>query len=238
MSLVSLLPEDYVAHKRQKRANLMCLLLFGIVMVGLVAAAVVSERKHGRTREVCKKVDESYEEAGKLIQQMRELDVTRHKMLQKANRTAALLERVPRSYLLATITNALPKGASLTEFKLRTKIPKSPNTSGKKKTKFGKVAAAKKESVPEAEKKMKIEITVTGLAGTDVEVGTFISTMGQCPLIKSVELVFSKKTKVEECVMREFKVVLQMKDDADVRNQPVADEAVSDTGDTNKKESS
>ena len=119
MSLVNLLPEDYITHQRQKHANLMCLLLFVTVMIGLAGAALVSERKYQRTREVCERVDKSYEEAGKLIEQMQEQDVTRNSMLQKATLTAALLERVPRSYLLATITKALPKGASLTKFELK-----------------------------------------------------------------------------------------------------------------------
>ena len=237
MSLVSLLPEDYVAHQRQKRANLMCLLLFGIVMVGLVGAAVVSERKHQRTREVCERVDKSYEEAGKLIQQMQELDITRHGMLQKANLTAALLEHVPRSYLLATITKALPKDASLTDLELRTKLIKSPGTPRGKKTKFDKVSGAKNKSASKTSRRVKVEIIVTGLAGTNVEVGQFINAMEQCPQIESVNFIFSKEEKINESIMHEFEVILHLKDNADVQDQPVTAEATSNTGDTNKRES-
>ena len=236
MSLVNLLPEDYIIHRRQKRTNLMCLLLFVAVLIGLAGAALVSERKHQRTREVCKRVDKSYEEAGKLIGQMHEQDVTRHKMLQKATLTAALLERVPRSYLLATITKALPRDASLTNFKLRTKLAKSPGTSGKKKSKFDK-AAAKKKSDQETQKKVEIEIIVKGLAGTNLEVGRFIAAMERCPQIKSVNFIFSQEKIIKESIMREFEVILHLKDNAYVQDQPVAAEASPNTGDTNKRES-
>ncbi len=238
MSLMSLLPDDYIAHQRQKRANLMCLLLFVAVMAGLGGAVLVSERKHQRTQEVCERVDKSYEEAGKLIQQMQELDVTRQSMLQKANLTAALLERVPRSYLLATITKALPEGASLTDFELSTKLPKRKCVPARKKTKFNKVAADKsKKKTPKTPKKVEIEITVTGLAGTDVQVGRFIDTMKRCPLIESANLVVTQEKEVEDCIMREFEVILHLKESADVQNQPsdTATTAIKDG--TDKRES-
>ncbi len=240
MSIVNQLPEDYVAHQSQKRANLMCLLLFAVVMIGLAAAAVVSERKYRRTREVCERVNQSYDEAAKLIKEMQALDVTRHNMLKKANLTAALLERVPRSYILATITQALPKGASLTKFELSTKhiADSSTSTSNKPKSKY-EAAAAKNKPVPEqtAKKKTKVAITITGLAGTDVEVGRFISAMDRCPLIESVDLVFSQEKKIEDSVVREFEVVLHLKDDADVRRQsPDVETAVGRSG-TDKRES-
>ncbi len=238
MSIVNLLPEDYVTRQSQKRANLMCLLLFATVMIGLAAAAVVSERKYRRTREVCERVNQSYDEAGRLIKQMQALDVTRHQMLEKANLTAALLERVPRSYILATITQALPKGASLTKFELSTKHITDSYTSNKPKSKY-EIAAAKNkpDSEQSTKKKMKVAITVTGLAGTDVEVGRFISTMDRCPLIESVDLVFSQEKKIEDSVVREFEVVLHLKDDADVRHQSPGAETAVDMSGTDKRES-
>ncbi len=236
MSIVNLLPEDYIAHQAQKRANLMCLLLFVTVVIGLVAATAVSERKHKRTREVCERVNQSYDGAGKLIKQMQALDVTRHNMLKKANLTATLLERVPRSYLLAVITKALPKGASLTEFELRTRRAKASSVSPKSKSKYKK-AAAKKKSASKKPAKMEVAIAITGLAGTNVQVGQFIATVEQCPLIKSVDFIFSKEKKVKESIMREFVIILYLKDSADVRGQSPDAEAAADTGGEDKRES-
>ncbi|MDY7011426.1 MAG: PilN domain-containing protein [Planctomycetota bacterium] len=238
MSIVNLLPEDYVAHQAQKRANLMCLLLFVTVMVGLSSAAIVSERRYRRTCEVCERVNRSYEDAGKFIKEMQALDVTRHQMLKKAGLTAALLERVPRSYLLATITKALPKGTSLTKLELSTKYAKTSDASNKPKSKY-KIAAGKNKPAPEKtlKKKVDVAVTVTGLAETNVEVGQFIAEMERCPLIKSAEFVFSQEEKVTDSVVREFEVILYLKEDADVRHQSPGTETATVRNDTDKGES-
>ena len=52
---------------------------------------------------------------------MQELEAVKRAMCKKAETTACLVERVPRSTLLGIVTNALPKGASLTKFILKTK---------------------------------------------------------------------------------------------------------------------
>lgn len=221
MSLVNLLPEDYVARRAQKRANRLCALLFGVVMTGVVAAAVVSEQGHRRTRQVCDRVNLSYADAAKLIRQMQELEATKQEMLKKAKLTAGLLERVPRSYILATITNALPDGGSLTQFELTTKRRRAPDASGKKKPKSRyDVAAAKHKATPTKLTKVETTIIITGLAGTDVEVGQFIATMDRCPLIEDVVLVYTEEKKVKDTLARKFQVILYLKDDADVRRIP------------------
>lgn len=236
MSTMNLLPEDYVAHQAQKRANLMCLSLFAVVIVGLAAAAIVSERKHRRTSEVCERVNQSYDEAGKLIRQMQSLDITREEMFKRANVTAALLERIPRSYLLAAVTNALPKGASLTKFELRTKCTESSVASQKPKSK-NETAANGKSPAPKTVKKMEVSIAVAGLANTDVEVGRFIATMDRCELIESVDLVFSQEKTVKDSVVREFEVILYLKENADVRSQQPNAEAAAEAGGADERES-
>lgn len=238
MSIVNLLPEDYVTHKAKKRANLICMMLFVTVMIGVSAGAIVSDRKYRRTREVCQRVNQSYDEAGKLIKEMHSLDVTQYYMLKKANLTAALLERVPRSYLLATITKALPKGASLTKFELNTKHIEVSYDSGKSKSKY-KIAASKRKSAAEqaTKKKMTVTIAVTGLAGTNVEVGQFIAKIERCPLIESTDFIFSQETKIADSVVREFKVILHLKENADVGRQSPDAETAMDRSGTDKRES-
>lgn len=217
MSFVNLLPEDYIARQTQKRANLMCSVLFAAVMTGVLTAAVVSDQKHKRTLEVSGRVNQSYNDAGRLIEQMQKLDVTKHEMLKKAKLTADLLERVPRSYLLAVVANALPKGASLLEFKLATKRSKKLSSSGKSKSRY-KTASAKRKgkSASKAPENLEVMITITGLAGTDLEVAQFITAMSHCSLMESVDLIYSQEEEIDEIVAREFQVILRLKSDADV----------------------
>ncbi len=221
MSFVNLLPQDYLARQAQRRANLMCLVLFGAVMAGVLWAAHLSERGVAKTREVYDRVNQSYLDAAKLIDQMQELEKVKQRMLDKAKLTAGLLERVPRSFLLATITNALPSGGSLRDLGLSTKrqevviAPKS----GEAKSRFEQSAARAKAEATRSER-TDVSIAITGLAATDVEVGKFISAMDRCPLVESVDLVYSQEKKYEQVLVREFKVILHLKVDADVLGDP------------------
>jgi Tfp pilus assembly protein PilN len=226
MSLINLLPEDYLARRAQRRANLLCLGLFAVVMAGVLGATVVSEKGYQRTRGVRQRVDQSYCDAGKLIEQLQSLESTRSKMLVKASMTAGLLERVPRSYLLATITNALPGGAALTRLELSSRRNRTVVITKESKTQFEAAAASKRP--PEAgATPMQVTLTLTGLADTDVEVAHFMSAMAGCPLVESVDLTYSQEKKlgdgtggkqVQEQVAREFQVVMVLKGDADVQS--------------------
>jgi Tfp pilus assembly protein PilN len=213
MTYVNLLPEDYLARQAQKRANLLCSIMFCLVIAGVLAAMLVSEQSYRRTREVNERVNDSYRQAGKLIQQLQELDATKQRMVKKASMTAKLLERVPRSYLLATVTNALPRGGSLLSFKLTTKRVVT-TVVRKQKTRYDE-AAAKKQA--QAAPKLEIKLVVKGLAATDVEVAKFIAQMARCPLLDTVDLVYSEEKGVKDALVREFEVEMVLKPDADVR---------------------
>ncbi len=215
MSFVNLLPEDYVSRQARRRANILCGCLFGVVMSGVLAGALVQERSCQRTREVRDRVSQAYAEAGKLINQLQQLESTKQKMLRKAKLTVGLLDRVPKSYLLATITNALPEGSSVVSFELKSRRAGS-GTSAKSKTKFAAASAKRKKSARASAKKRQLTITLTGLAGTDVEVARFIAAMARCPLMQDVELVYTQEKKVQDNLVREFRVVMRLRPDADV----------------------
>ena len=113
MTLINLLPEDYIRRKRAQRSNRLCLVLFVVVMAGVLAAAVVSQRCRDNTQSVLDRVDSEYLQATSMMTELGQLQAQKQMMLEKAKSTSALLERVPRSYLLAEITNSLPAGVSL-----------------------------------------------------------------------------------------------------------------------------
>ncbi|KPK83609.1 MAG: hypothetical protein AMJ81_07770 [Phycisphaerae bacterium SM23_33] len=214
MSLINLLPEDYVARRARRRANLLCAVLFGAVIGGVLVAAVLSEKGYRRTQEVSERVNQAYTDAGKLIQQLQELEATKQRLMDKAKVTAGLLERVPRSYLLAVVTQALPEGTSLTHFKLQGKRVISVSA-GEAKSRY-EAAVNQRQKELQKVSKLDIEITVTGLAATDVEVARFIAAMARCPLMETVDLVYSQQKNLKECVVREFQVILRLKLEADV----------------------
>jgi len=217
MSIINLLPEDYVKRRSQARANRLCLALFAAVMAGVVGAAVVSERSVGNTQAVAKRVDAAYADAAKMIEQLRELETRKAAMLHKAELTASLLERVPRSTLLAIVTTALPSGASLTQINLFpqnvvTRSEPARKEAGAVDSKFAKVQ--QQRAPTESVTVMMME--ATGLAGTDVEVARFITNLVRCPLMKSVDLVYSQEKVLQDTPVREFQVKIELKPNVDV----------------------
>jgi len=208
MSLINLLPDDYLQKRAQQRANILCAVMFAIVMAAVGAAAVVSERNTRCTEEVRDQVNASYAEAARMLQQMRELEGQKRTMVQKAQATGSLLERVPRSFLLATITQALPENASLTSLDLTAQMTVSGPSQAR--SKFNGIAG---RSQPQD---VVMVAEVVGLAGTDVEVARFIANLLRNPLLNAVDLVFSQEKKFKETTVREFKVKMEIRNNIDV----------------------
>ena len=213
MSQVNLLPEDYIAWRKQRRTSAICAVLFGVVMMGVLAGAVISERSHRHTREVRERVNQAYNDAEKLIQQVQNLEAKQQQMLQKAVLTAALQESVLRSHLLARVCEALPKGTSLMRFELDTKPVQRIVGPEARKTRFAQ-AAAGRGARPEGLTELDTAITLTGLAATDVEVARFIAAMARCELMDTVDLVYSQEKKMGDFMVREFRIVMRLKSGA------------------------
>jgi len=221
MTLINLLPEDYIRRKRAQRSNRLCLVLFVVVMAGVLAAAVVSQRSRANTQSVLDRVDNEYQQAASMMTELGQLQAQKQMMLEKAKSTSTLLERIPRSYLLAIVTNSLPPKASLLEVNLYPKqiiAPADPSKDAKFAAKSGQVAAALLPSI--------VEMDVSGLAETDVGVARFIANLARCPLAESVDLVYSQEKPFEiknakgdvvaKPLLREFQVRMVLRSDMDV----------------------
>jgi Tfp pilus assembly protein PilN len=192
-------------------------------MICVVIAAVFSERKAARVRTEYQQVSQEYRRAGELIVQMQQLEAKKNQVIAKAQTAAELLERVPRSYLLACLTNALPPGASLTDVKLTTNQAQPAGqqvTSARNKFRSREAARAAQAGEGTAEKVKlpppQVTLEVSGLAETDVQVAEFIYNMRANPLMKSVELVFSEQREMETVAARKFQVTLELRSDAQV----------------------
>ncbi|MCK4602324.1 MAG: PilN domain-containing protein [Phycisphaerae bacterium] len=216
MSTINLLPEDYIQRRLQHRANITCLILFVIVMVGVIGAVLVSEQSSKNTKDVLDRINANYAEAAKLLRQMQSLEAKKRKLVRKAEITSELMERVPRSTILAIITNALPNGTSLVRMKLDTKrivqpSNHAPGGSKEKKTKFAAMAAQRKSKTGS----LKVVMEIVGRAGTDIEVARVIANLARNPLIDSVDLVYSEQKMINKVPIREFQLKLELIPDAD-----------------------
>ena len=211
MSTINLLPENYLQRRYQHRANVICLVLFAVVIGGIFFAAAVSKRNLGRTLAVRDRVNTSYTEAAKLISQMYELEAKKAKMLHKAELTASLVERVPRSTLLAVVTKALPDGTSLESLDLQTQriIKRAEPTDGDQQA--GSKLTTEPRRAPPTAAETTVCVEITGLAATDVQVARFIANLARNPLMASVDLVYSEEKKVKDVTAREFQIKTVLK---------------------------
>ena len=123
---VDFLPEDYVEKRAAHRSAILFIGLFAAVMAGIVAAYLIPEQRRQKVMEERAQVNQQFEEAGRQLAQLQEMEQEKQKMIGKAEVTAYLLEKVPRSVLLAEYTRMLPKGASLLTVELKSKELSTP----------------------------------------------------------------------------------------------------------------
>ncbi len=222
---VNFLPEDYQQRRSQQRTNIVCMILFVLVSGG-VGVSVWQTQNHRRV------VDAEYAAVGRELQKMQEtlkqvevLEQRKKQMESKAAICAQLVEPVPRSLLLAMITNYLPDGVSLVKYDLKSTpvVDKTTAAADKANKKALLKKNAKKDEAPAEAPcpKIKTIIKVTGLAQNDLQVADFITNMNRSNLLGQVNLGVSKEIKVDESILRQFELDIVLPAEARASAQDV-----------------
>jgi Tfp pilus assembly protein PilN len=224
----SFLPEDYLDQKAERRTNLISLSLFGVVMVSVFAAFLVTNRQWSQVKSARASVNEQYEEAAAQIETLNELEQQKDQMLSKARLAAALVERVPRSILLAELINRMPNRLGLLEFELKSQKIKPPREMPRRNQSRGRLGpkrAMTREEAEQLQEDKKIEpprylvsLKLVGVAPTDIEVSDYINALNSYALLKEVNLVSSEERKYEGEKMRQFEIAMTLDPVADVRD--------------------
>src|SRR5688500_5149076 len=222
---LSFLPDDYLERKAQRRTNAICATLFLIVMTAIGSAFTYTEKAMREAEKSHDEIEKRYTEAAKRIEQFQQLQEKQRTMAMQAELTSSLLEKVPRSFLLAEITNAMPPGVSLLDLKLESKKRAAPAAAAKSAFEQKKGAAAnagkKRGAGGNAQqgseaKLYDVTIKATGVAGTDVLVAQFISRLNQSTLLKDVNLIVSEEFKADGDSARKFQIEMMVSPNADV----------------------
>jgi len=228
----SFLPEDYLERRVERRTNLIALTLFAVVMAGVVGAFLVTHRQWNDVRRYQEAINVRYSQAAKEIEQLKTLEKQKNELLEKAEVTTALIERVPRSILLADIINRMPGDVTMLEFELKSKRgtkvvsrAAANDASGKSASGKGNVAARTAPNAknappvrPEAVAPMfETRVTLIGVTGTHENVARFGAALQQSGLLDAVELIFSEKTLIQNQEMNRFRFEASLRRDADAR---------------------
>lgn len=210
----SFLPEDYLQKKITVRTNAICITLFVLVMVGVVAAYMVTDRQRGEVRKHQAEVDSQFREAARRIEQLDQLQKDKKLMLQRRKVAEVLVEKVPRSVVLAELTNLMPSTLSLLEFDMQTKVlktkprPKTAIEREKQKNKAQRDKLAKPDE-PEV-KPTELTLTLIGVAPTDLEVSQFLEHLNRHELFDNIFLQYSEDTTIQDQKMRKFELELTL----------------------------
>jgi len=221
---MNFLPEDYVEKRQATRAAIVFIGLLLFVVTGVVGTylymqwsmkGVFAQRDH---------VNLQYEEASKKIAEAQEMEKQKERMVEKAEVTTALMERVRRSALLGELTRLLPQGVRFASLDLKTKemaqpAGANPNAALEK----ARQGQGGKVETPKAPL-MDVTLILTGIAPTDSDVATYMSSLQHSDLLTGVALLYSeelKKNKDDQPVRR-FSVEMHVDPNADLRESVVS----------------
>ena len=209
MSNINFVPDDYVQSNESRRANLMCLILFSVVMAALGGSFVTIKIRQRACSAEESLVSAKMTRMQESIQKFEELQTKRKEMMRTALTTAELLEAVPRSVVLASLTNSLPAGVSLVKLELIQKEPKKAPRSSASRSKYEAAqasAGSDSESRLSAEKQMETHLDIEGMAPSDLQVASYIERLGSSLLLDNVALVESKEKQIDDTAFRHFKL--------------------------------
>jgi len=231
----SFLPEDYIERKTASRATVIGLTLFGVVMFGVVGAFLVTNRRWSEITAEQKRIEVEFVQEKLKIEQLKSLEAQRATMMAKAEVTAALIEKVPRSILLAELITRMPRDITLLDLELKSKRldtqPKPAPTAAQ----AGRSAAAKVKNLTASASKDKkdaseseppkpqaprfdFNLMLTGVAANNNDIAEYLGQLQACPLLSSVELQYIKETIISDVALRRFEIVAQLRPDADAHD--------------------
>ncbi len=223
----SFLPEDYLAKKAHSRTNTIALTLFSVATVGVIGAFFVTHRQWNDVRTYQEAINVRYSQAAKDIEQLKQLEAQKTQLLAKAELTTSLIERVPRSILLAELVNRMPEEMTLLELDLeakRVKVQKKPPAAASSTgsstlaSRVSAQAANGASAVPQYDApRFDTTVTLIGVAPTHSLVAAYASNLQSCTLLSNVELRFSDKTKIKDQNMYKFRLDCTLDPVADAR---------------------
>ena len=229
MNEPSLIPQEYVNERKEIRRTSFGVVLFVIVMAGVIAAFLVTNRQWDSVRVRQLEVASEFAEVGEKISRMEELRIARDDLIERAELASALVSRVPRSMLLDGLVERMPVRLSWTKLTMASKEVKKPlvrtDAKNDRLKPRGPAAApvrtrgkknSKKDEVDErpVPKLYTTTITLTGLAPDEVDVSTYVASLQGFSLLQSVMPDSTEIITVDDVEMRKFTITMELDQEA------------------------
>jgi Tfp pilus assembly protein PilN len=224
MSNINFVPDDYIQSNESRRANLMCLVLFSVVMAALGGSSVAIRIRQRACNAQEATVNAKMAQMEESIKKFESLQIRRKEMMRTALTTAELLEPVPRSVLLASLTNNLPPGVSLVKLTMLQKENSKGAAGAPAKNKYAAAqdkGGAESDAKSSPEQRLETRMEIEGVAPSDLQVAAYIEHLSGSLLVDNVTLVESKEKKIGDAVFRNFRLTAMLRKEVHLTKQDV-----------------
>jgi Tfp pilus assembly protein PilN len=212
---INFVPDDYIENKESCRTNLLYSVLFLIVMSALAAVFFVTKARNERLIAQEEAIDKQLSAKSQTLEKVKKLEEQSDKLLNKALTVSGLIEPVPRSVLLAMLTNKLPNGVSLLQISLNQNTKEVVSASGK----GGK--SGEKEQKLSTETVEITEVDLHGKAVNDLQVAQYIQELKSSRILGEVKLIESIEYKEDEEKFRAFRLEVNVKDSVKIEENDI-----------------
>ena len=215
---IDFVPSDYVQQRESGRANFIYLILLAVTLSAIGATFSIIKVRQRAVENELTILNAKMLKAHEQIKQLEELKTKSKTILKSAFMTTELLEPVPKSVILACLTNNLPIGVSLLEIELKQKEFKKTSGLPAKASQYqnaSTAAALSSKPVPQSiAKSLQTHIELKGISPSNIEVAAYIAQLSESVLVDTVELVESKENEIDNLKFQEFKLKMLLKNGA------------------------
>ncbi len=222
MPKINFVPDDYIQNSQSRRTNMMYIVLFSLLMVALGSVFMTIKVRQRASDIMEKRIDAQLAQKREDIARIEQIQSKRKQILKTALTTVDLLEPVPRSVLLALLTNNLPPGASFLKLSLVQRESKRKTVTASSNYEKAKDEKAK-ASRPRVSKEKLLDtlIDIEGVAPSDLQVAFYIENLNNSYLLDNVTLVESKEHKIKGTTFRQFKLKAMLRRDAYITDERI-----------------
>ena len=200
MREVEFLPAWYPQVRRRRRLVVLQGWTTLVVLGGLMSWLTFAGRNIRDGEARLGRVDHELSASRSELKVIEELMTLRKDLVQKSQVLAKVGSHAEAARLLATLDEAMPKSTALLELSLITEETHTTVTSS------GARANVQKEPVMDR----RLNVKLTGVAPTDVEVASFLDKLTGKPFLDDVRMTGSKPRLDNGRIMREFEVYFSM----------------------------
>jgi Tfp pilus assembly protein PilN len=222
MATINFVPNDYIQQRQSNRVNSLYLILLVAVLAGIGVTFSVLKMRQRVVQAELSSLTGQLNQAKEQIAVLEELKSKNNTRMKVMMMTATLIEPVPRSILLACLTNNLPGGVSLTALEMKEKEKpkaaavspaqtKAAAGSAGKKTGYQKPAEKTAAESSAAAQEPEVNLEIKGLAPSDIEVANYIANLSASILLDQVQLVQSEERVIDGLKFREFRLTARLK---------------------------